>query len=140
MIRSVSHISAMSPYELAHLEAPHGKPLISLSQNESLRPPSPIAIEAAAKSVADGHLYPDPDWSDLRTTLSALHDIPVDGIACGRGSMELISCIAQAYANEKNAVLAPVHAYPFFRTAAQIVRARYDTAEEKDGCVSVDAD
>lgn len=139
MIRSVPHISAMSPYALAQLKGPPGRPLISLSQNESLRPPSPLAIDAAAKALQAGHLYPDPDWGELRAALSELHSIPADGILCGCGSMELISCLAHAFAGEKAAVLAPAHAYPFFRTAAQIARARYDVAPERDGRVSVDA-
>ena len=139
MIRSVGHISAMSPYALAQLDAPKGKPLISLSQNESLRPPSPLAIDAAAKALEAGNLYPDPDWGELRAALSRLHGIPADGILCGCGSMELISCITQAFADEHNSVLAPAHAYPFFRTAAQIARARYDDAPEEDKRVSVDA-
>lgn len=139
MIRSALHISAMSPYALAQLKAPQGKPLISLSQNESLRPPSPLAIDAAVRALEAGHLYPDPDWDELRAALSGLHGIPAEGILCGCGSMELISCLAQAFADEQNAVLAPAHAYPFFRTAAQMVRARYDVAPEKDERVSVDA-
>ncbi|SDX10624.1 histidinol-phosphate aminotransferase/N-methylhydantoinase B [Ruegeria halocynthiae] len=139
MIRSVSHISAMSPYALAQLNAPEGKRLISLSQNESLHPPSPLAVEAGAKALKAGHLYPDPDWGELREALSGLHGIPAESILCGNGSMELIACLAQAFADEQNAVLAPAHAYPFFRTAAQMVQARFDVAPESDGRVSVDA-
>ncbi len=139
MIRATPHIAALSPYALAELNAPPGKPLISLSQNESLRPPSPRAIAAAAKALEAGQLYPDPDWRALRSALSEYHGIPVDGILCGCGSMELISCLTQAFADENNAVLAPAHAYPFFRTAAQVARARYDTAPETDAQVSVEA-
>lgn len=139
MIRSVAHISAMSPYALARLNPPAGKRLISLSQNESLRSPSPLAVNAAAKVLEMGHLYPDPDWTDLRVALSHLHGIAIDSILCGSGSMELIGCLAQSFADEQKAVLAPAHAYPFFRTAAQLARARYDTAPEQDGRVSVDA-
>ena len=119
MIRSVKHISVMSPYALAHLNAPVGKPLISLSQNESLRPPSPFVAEAAANALGVGHLYPDPEWRELRLALSELHSIPKEGILCGNGSMELIASLAQAFADEQNAVLAPAHSYPFFRTATQ---------------------
>ena len=138
MIRSVPHVSAMSPYALAQLKALQGKPLLSLSQNESLRPPSPRAIDAAAKALETGHLYPDPDWGELRAALSGFHGIPAEGILCGCGSMELIACLTHAFADEQNAVLAPAHAYPFFRTAAQMVRARYAVAPESDAHVSID--
>lgn len=138
MIAAVSHVATMSPYALAELKAPQGKPLVSLSQNESLRPPSPRVVKAAAVALATGHLYPDPEWRTLRNTLSALHDIPADQILCGNGSMELIACLAYAFADENSAILAPAHAYPFFRTVAQLVRARFDTAPEENRQVSVD--
>lgn len=139
MILPVSHISSMSPYALADLSAPEGKRLISLSQNESLRPPSPLAVRAAADVLKGAQLYPDPDWSGVRAALSELHGIPAEGILCGAGSMELIGCLAQCFADETGAVLAPAHAYPFFRTAARIARARFDTAPEVEGTVCVDA-
>jgi histidinol-phosphate aminotransferase len=139
MIRPVAHVAAMSAYALARLDAPSGRRLVSLSQNESLRPPSPLAVDAATRALTAGHLYPDPDWCDLRAALAELHDIPADGILCGGGTMELIACLTQAFADETRSVLAPAHAYPYFRTAARIARARYDTAPEEGGCVSVDA-
>lgn len=139
MIRPARHVAAMAPYALAELTPPAGKRLISLSQNESLRPPSPLALEAAARAMKDGHLYPDPSWGRLRAALSERHGIPIEGILCGTGSMELIASLAQAFADAQNAVLAPAHAYPFFRTAAQLARARFDTAAERDGRVCVDA-
>ena len=129
----------MSPYALATLDAPDGKPLISLAQNESFRPPSPNAIAKAAEALAAGHLYPDPDWHALRAALSDLHGVPVSDILCGNGSMELIAALAHAYAHEGGAILAPAHAYPFFRTVAKQARARFDTAAETEGCVSADA-
>ncbi len=139
MITPASHVAAMTAYALADLEAPPGKRLLSLSQNESLRPPSPRAIDAATRALTATELYPDPDWRILRHALAELHDIPAEGVLCGNGSMDLIAGIAAAFANEENAVLAPAHAYPFFRTAATRARARFDTAPELDGCVSVEA-
>lgn len=139
MIRAVKHIAEMSPYALAKLDAPAGKRLISLSQNESLRPPSPLVIEAVTNALSSAQLYPDPDWGELRSALSEVHGIPATGILCGNGSMELIGCLALAFAGEGAAVLAPAHGYPFFKTAAALARARYDTAPEENGCVSVDA-
>ena len=139
MIKSARHIAEMSPYALADLNAPAGKRLVSLSQNESLRPPSPRAVEAAVKAMTATHLYPDPDWRALRGALADLHGIAAAGILCGNGSMELIACLTRAYCDERGAVLAPAHAYPFFRTAAKLARARYDTAPEEDLIVSIDA-
>lgn len=53
--------------------------------------------------------------------------------------MELIASIARTFADEQNAVLVPVHAYPFFQTAAHLAHARCDFAPEVDNTVSVDS-
>jgi histidinol-phosphate aminotransferase len=139
VIPPVAHIAAMSPYALAQLNAPAGIRLISLSQNESLRPPSPRATEAATRALAGGQLYPDADWHELRAALAARHGIPAAGILCGSGSMELIDALTHVFADAQNAVLAPAHAYPFFRTAAHRAQARFDVAPEVAGKVSIHA-
>ncbi len=139
MTTALSHIQNMSPYALANVAAPVGRRLISLSQNESLRPPSPDVIQAATAALVKGAEYPDPDWTDLRASLAALHDIPAQGILCGAGSLDLIGCLMRVYSGPERSVLAPEHAYPFFKTAAQMADARLDTASEVDATVDVDA-
>ena len=139
MTRALAHIARMSPYALAELNVPNGKPLLSLSQNESLRAPSPRAIEAAAGALSAAAHYPDPDWRALRQALSRHHDIAADCILCGSGSLDLIGCIARVFSGPRRSVLAPEHAYPFFRTAAQMANARFDTAKEVNATISVDA-
>ena len=92
-----------------------------------------------ANAVANAHLYPDPEWAGLRNELAALHRIPASAILCGNGSMELIACLTQTYCDEQGAVLAPAHAYPFFLTATELTRARYDAAPEEGVTASIDA-
>lgn len=139
MIRALPHIAAMSPYALADMTTPDGRDPVSLSQNESLRDPSPAVIEAAAKALSGGATYPDPDCTALRAALAQLHGLCMSGILCGAGSLDLIGCLARTYSGPGRAVLAPAHAYPFFRTAAQMANARFDTAAEKNETVCVDA-
>ncbi len=139
MTRPQAHVARMAPYALMKLAAPEGIPLLSLSQNESLRPPSPKALGAAAASLANSMLYPDPDWTDLRQALARHHGINAEDILCGNGSLDLIGCIARVYAGPDRAVLAPKHAYPFFRSASQMANARFDIAPEVDLTVSVQA-
>lgn len=132
------HIASMAPYSLARLAPPDGIPLISLSQNESLRPPSPKAVEAAAAALNNGMLYPDPDWSELREELGQRHGVNPNGVLCGNGSLDLIGCIARVFSGPGRSVLAPAHAYPFFRSAAQMSGARFDIAPERGTTVSID--
>lgn len=139
MIRPNAHVSAMAPYAMAQLAAPPGYSLLSLSQNESLRPPSPYVLKAAAGALDRAALYPDPVWTDLRAALSVLHGLDAQSILCGAGSLDLIAALTLVYTGPDRAVLAPQHAYPFFRTAAEMAGARYDTAPERDWTVDVDA-
>ncbi len=138
MIPPLPHIKAMQAYALADLKSPPGKRLISLSQNECLRPPSPNVTRAAEAALAEAQLYPDPNWNALRGAISAHYGVPADQILLGNGSLELIGCLTRAYADADNAVLVPRHSYPFFRTAAQFADARVDLADEVDLAVSVD--
>ena len=133
------HIAEMAPYALADLAGAGGHPAASLAQNESFRPPSPGTVEAVAAAMAGAALYPDPDWTELRSMIAARHRVDADAILCGSGSLELIACLARAFAGPKRAVLAPEHAYPFFRSAAQASEARFDTAPESGSSASVDA-
>ncbi|GAB5446260.1 pyridoxal phosphate-dependent aminotransferase [Gymnodinialimonas sp.] len=139
MTRAMPHFAQMSPYALAEMTAPDGKPLISLAQNECLRPPSPAAIDAAMQVLGDGALYPDPDWTALRQAIASQYGVDAAKILCGNGSLDLIGCIARVFTGAERAVLAPAHAYPFFRIAAQMANARFDTAPEVAATVSVDA-
>ncbi|REJ69951.1 MAG: aminotransferase class I/II-fold pyridoxal phosphate-dependent enzyme [Proteobacteria bacterium] len=50
-----------------------------------------------------------------------------------------MGCIAHVFAGPTRSVLAPKHAYPFFRSAAEMSGARFDTAPEKNAVVDVDA-
>lgn len=138
-MKPLPHIRAMSPYALADMCAPTGVELLSLSQNESLRGPAPEVIAAATRALACGADYPDPDWSALRKALAHLHDIAAEQILCGAGSLDLIGCLARTYCSPDRAVLAPEHAYPFFRTAAEMANARFDVATEQNMTVSVDS-
>jgi len=49
MIKPVPHVEAMTPYALAELNAPVGKRLVSLSQNESLIFPHRTSCAAMAR-------------------------------------------------------------------------------------------
>jgi len=139
MIRAVPHVRAMASYALADLGAAKGTNPVSLSQNESSYPPSPQALAAASHALQSARLYPDPDWTALRKALADRHSLDPALILCGSGSLDLIARLTCAFADADNACLAPAHAYPFFRTAAAMAGARFDTAPEMDLSVSVSA-
>ena len=139
MIKPVSHIADMPSYALADLSPPDGKPLISLAQNESATGPSPKAIEAGVRAIANAHLYPDPDWCELRAAIAETHKISGEDILCGTGSMELIACLARGYAGPGDHVLSTQYGYAYFRSATLAAGAVFDEAQEENLTVCVDA-
>ncbi len=138
MTASKPHVAAMAPYVLADFAVPAGKPLVSLAQNESALPPSPRALAAGREALTAAALYPDPDWTGLRTAVGEVHGIATANILCGAGSMELIACLMQCYAGPGDVVLSSQFGYAFFRTAALAAGAGYRAAAERDHAVSVD--
>ncbi|MGB0506010.1 MAG: pyridoxal phosphate-dependent aminotransferase [Pikeienuella sp.] len=138
MITPRPHVADLAAYALADLSVAPGVRLISLAQNESCVAPSPRAIEAAARAMADGALYPDPDWTGLRAAIAEVHGIDTAGILCGAGSMELISALIRTYAGPGDEVVSTAYAYALFRTAALASGASYKAADEDDLTVSVD--
>lgn len=139
MITPRTDVAKLAPYALADLSVPEGVPLISLAQNESALPPSPLAIAAGQAALSDAALYPDPEWTDLRASISDVHGVSADAILCGSGSMELIWAIFQAFAGPGNNVLSTAHAYALFQTATRASGAVYRTAPEPGLSVCVDA-
>ena len=139
MIEPQAHVAALAAYPLAELKAPPGKRLVSLAQNESCMPPSPKALAAAGKAMATSQLYPDPDWTELRAAIAAVHDIAPETILCGAGSMELISALMRCYGGPGADVLSTQYAYAFFKTATMAAGGDYRWVEERDFTINVDA-
>ncbi len=135
MIRAVDHIRVMAPYALADLG---DADTISLAQNESAFPPSPMAVAAGQAVLDQMPLYPDPDWSDLRAAIAEVHDLDPEMILCGAGSMELIGCLIQTYAGSGDRVLGTNYGYAYVASATAQVQADYVQAREVDLTVSVD--
>ncbi len=110
-----------------------------LSQNESPEPPSPRALAAARDALDQARLYPDPDWTDLRTAIAETHNLDPTRILCGAGSLELIGCIAGAYLRPGDHVVLPEHGYLFYRTVAALMGADVQLAPEVDLTVDPEA-
>lgn len=133
-----AHIAAMASYPLATLSTPPGVRMISLSQNESLRPPAPSVAQAISASLDALQLYPDPDWSSVKQSLSQLHGLPEAQLLCGAGSMELIACLAHCWLQRGSSVVGSQYGYAFLSTAAQFTDAELILAAEACYTVSVD--
>lgn len=134
MIKPVNDVAAMAAYELADIQPT----LLSLAQNESAYPCSPLAIEAGKQALQDAHLYSDPDWLVLREAICSVHSLTVDQVLCGAGSMEIIAAIIRAYSQAGDEVLGTAYGYLFVATACKQAGSTYRQADEPLLRVDVD--
>ncbi|MFZ0520533.1 MAG: histidinol-phosphate transaminase [Candidatus Acidiferrales bacterium] len=68
---------------------------IQLGSNENPLGPSPLAMAAAQKALADTHRYPDATGLPLCEALAKKHAVSTDNIILGAGSTELIDLAAR---------------------------------------------
>lgn len=139
MIAPVPNMARLSPYAVADLSLPEGRRPVLLAQNESLRPPSPLALEAAALALDGSATYPDSGWTALREAIAATHGLDARNLLCGAGSMTLIAALAAAYLGPSRRGLSPQYGYLYFRTAALMSGADVDLAPETDFKVDPEA-
>lgn len=128
-------MEAMSAFALAIFG---GYDRITLAQNESAFPPSPRAIAAGKEAMTRSHLYPDPDWTELREAIAQAYGVEPNLTLCGAGSMDLISCTIAAFSRSGDEILGTSYAYNFVASAVARVNAIYVKAPERDFAVSVD--
>lgn len=96
-----SYVAGIRPYipgkPIEEVERELGLTAIKLASNENPLGPSPKAIDAAVRSLASSHRYPDAAGTYLREKLAARHDIPMDRLVLGAGSTELIQLLSHIY-------------------------------------------
>lgn len=139
MLKPNPTVASMAPYALPDISAGEGVEPIVLAQNEHAFAPSIAVQQAVARAIATGQLYPDTDWSDLRTAIATVHGLDAERIVCGAGSMELMSSLVLAYLSPADGLLMTEYGYLFMRTLSRLVGARLEVAAEIDYRVDVDA-
>jgi len=88
-----------------------GDQLLLLASNETPWPPHPAVIEAVERATAGLNRYPDPASSVLRRRLADRHELPIERIAIGNGSCDILLAAATALL-EPGAEM--VYAWPSF--------------------------
>jgi len=77
-----------------------GRAVVKLSSNENPYGPPPKAVEALRRAAPTVNRYPDKEARRLRARLSERLNIPVDSIAVGNGSDDLLEHFAQLFISE----------------------------------------
>jgi histidinol-phosphate aminotransferase len=88
-----------------------GEEIALLASNESCFAPLPEVVEAARQVIAGVHRYPDPSYSSLRRALSDRYGVPLDQVALGNGSCDILLAAGEALLEPGAEV---VYAWPAF--------------------------
>lgn len=97
---------------------------IKLASNENPLGPSPLAVEAAKKALANSNRYPDGSGFYLREALSKKHSIPAENIILGNGSTELIDLAARLVLRPGDCGVSSYGSFPLYYIAIRATGAR----------------
>ncbi len=98
--------------------------ILKLASNENPLGPSPLALAAAARAVADVHLYPDGGAFDLRTRLARHLGLDPAQIIPGNGSSEVMQLLAHIFLGPGDEVVLGRHAFVLFKLLTLLNGAR----------------
>jgi len=103
--------------------------VIKLSSNESpFKIPSKVSI-FSQKSISTINLYPDGDSNILKKSISKNFKINFSQIICGNGSDDILSLIAQAFADESSEIICSQYGFIYYPIVAKISGAKVLTAK-----------
>ncbi len=106
----------------AQVAALHGLDrVVKLASNEAAHGPLPGVLEEAARLAAATHRYPDSESTVLRAAVAARHDLPVERVVAGAGSVGLLQQLVTATTGPGDEVVfawRSFEAYPVFPALA----------------------
>jgi histidinol-phosphate aminotransferase len=98
---------------------------IKVASNENPLGPSPRALAALPDTLSQLHLYPDAGGFALRRALSARHGVPIEQLALGNGSNDLLYQLVLATCEASDEVLSHSYAFLSYRLSAQVAGRRF---------------
>ena len=115
---------ALTPYTPG--EQPKERKYIKLNTNESPFPPSPKAIEAAAKAAASLQLYSDPTASKLHEKIAILYGVEPENVLATNGSDEILNFAFMAFCDKEHPAIFPNITYGFYSVFAELNGVPYE--------------
>jgi histidinol-phosphate aminotransferase len=94
--------------------------IIKLASNENPFGPSPRAVEAATRALAQGQLYPDGACIALRNKLAARHRLSPSQFICGNGSNEIIELVCHAFLGPGDEAVMGEMAFVVYKLVTQV--------------------
>src|SRR3984957_14294005 len=130
------YIESLRPYEagrsIEEVQRAYGLTHISkLASNENPLGPSPLALDAMARSMNGLNLYPN-GGLDLRRVLAEKYETKIENVIAGSGSEGIISNIIRAFLGDEDEVLTTDAAFIGFQVLAKSRGVAYRTVPYRD--------
>ena len=122
-ILSVKHYVPGKPIEEVQRELGL-KEVIKLASNENCMGPSPKAIEAIRKNLANVNRYPDAQSFALRKKMAKFLGVSEDSLIFGNGSDEIICLAVRTFVNEGDEVIVAKPTFLIYEIISQIQNAK----------------
>jgi len=117
------YIEEIDPYipgkPIEEVERELGLTAVKLASNENPLGPSPFAIEAARRALADSNRYPDGGSYYLREALAARHNVPREKIIVGSGSTDVIHLAASVLLGAGESAVTSQGSFPLYYIAIE---------------------
>ena len=131
-------IMDIAPYSGGGSEIDGVKDIIKLSSNESALGASPMATACIEDIKHRLHRYPDSECTELRQTISEIHNVNPLRVICGSGSDELISLICQVFAGPGDEIIHSQYGFLMYPISARAAGATPVMAPESNRTADVD--
>lgn len=120
-------------------EQPRDRRYIKLNTNESPFPPSPKAVEYAAKAAQNLQLYSDPTCTSIKEKMAQLKGVKTNQLFFGNGSDEVLYCAFLAFCDDTCGAIFPDISYGFYKVFAQFTGMPYiQVPLEEDFSVAIE--
>jgi histidinol-phosphate aminotransferase len=94
--------------------------IIKMASNENPLGPSPHALAAMQKVIADMHIYPDGGSWKLRQAISSKFNLEMNQVILGCGSNEIIELIGHAFLKPGDEIVTAQHAFLVYKLMAKV--------------------
>ena len=111
---------------------------VKLASNENPLGPSPLAVEAARKALAESNRYPDGSGFYLREKLAGRLGVPPANIILANGSTELIDMTARSILRESEMGITAQGSFPMYTISIRAAGANLVETPLKDFTFDLD--
>ena len=137
------HVRALGAYTpgkpLRQAERESGVRMIKMASNENPFGPSPKALAAMRTAMAQVHLYPDNDVSQLRLRLAELHGVRPEQTVVDNGSTALLGVISRTLLRPGLNAITSERSFIIYPIATKAAGGKLITTPMKNAAYDLDA-